>query len=284
MNHFWLILFSDDDLREAAGLKYISHMGDDQPYWYLWYTGRSGVYELELCGAQAIYNYDWVGEFVIKYYPCKDEQHYEGLSVLEKICRESEIFQTSPSAGGGCPCHSLSRNYDDHLFADLAEVTGAPSYIRRSILPADFFYAGHLYIAFKEAVGSIIRLKTQTSWQVLITKDHAIKDEKGQSIVFFSKGVVDRNYAGFDISDFIYQKIVKSWFLFHQYRIHRARLWKGKGFRFLNDGQGVTKDASHNIERIILQTEMTYRPEEVMAFLPDSDFQEMHLENKIKEV
>ena len=37
MNHFWLVLFSEDNLRQAAGLRYISHMGDNS------HTGISGT-------------------------------------------------------------------------------------------------------------------------------------------------------------------------------------------------------------------------------------------------
>jgi hypothetical protein len=284
MNHFWLVIFSEQTLRQEAGLRYISHMGDDQPYWYLWYAARTGVYELELCGAQSVDGYDWLAEFIIKYYPGMDELWFNGLSFLEKICRESEVFQTPPSTGGGCCCHSISTSHEEHRFADLEDNTGAPSYAHRAILPADFFYAGHLSIAFKESIGSVIRLKTQSSWQVVITKDHAIKDETGHSMAFFSKGVVDRNYPGYDISHFIYQGIVKSWSLFHQYRVHRQKLWKGEGSRFLSDGQEVQKEPSRQIERIIAQTELTYGTEEVMAFVPDSDLQEMHLENPGKEV
>jgi hypothetical protein len=284
MNHFWLVIFSEKTLRKEAGLRYISHMGDDQPYWYLWHEARAGVYELALRGAQSVDGYDWLAEFVIKYYPVRDETWYEGLSLLEKVCRESEVFQTLPSTGGGCSCHSISNSHEEHRFADIADSTGAPPYVHRAVLPADFFYAGHFYIAFKDSIGSVIRLKTQTSWQVVVTKDHAIKDETGHSIAFFSKGFVDRNYPGYDISHFLYQGIVKSWSLFHQYRIHRQKLWKGEGSRFLSDGQEVRKEPSRHIQRIIAQTELSYGSEEVMAFVPDSDLHEMHLENPGKEV
>jgi len=279
MNHFWLVLFSEDALRQAAGLKYISHMIDDRPYWYLWHAAHTGVYELDLLGAQAIDGYDWLAEFVIKYYPDKDEPWHEGLSFLEKQCRASDVFQTPPSAGGGCPCHSLSHNHEEHRFADLAESTGAPSYACRSIMPADFFYTGHLYIAFKDTVGSIIRLKTQTSWQVAITKKHSIRNGDGQALTFFKKGAVDRNYPGFAISNFIYQALVRSWGSFHQYGVHREQIWRGEGVRILNDGKDIKTEPSRNIERIIAQTELVCREGDVLALVPDGDLEGMHLEN-----
>jgi hypothetical protein len=283
MNHFWLVLFSEDNLRETAGLRYISHVGDDQPYWYLWHTRCAGVYQLELRGAQAVQDYDWLAEFAIKYYPEKDEPWYEGLSFVEKICRESEIFQTQASAGGGCACHGLSQNHKEHRFADLSVSTGAPSYVYRAIIPDNFFYTGHLYIAFKNTIGSIIRLNTQTSWQVAVTKNHTIRNGEGQPLTSFRKGAVDRDYPGFAISHFIYEGLVKSWANFHQYVVHHERLWKGVGLRFLNDGRGVKTVPYQNIERIIIQTELAYRPEKVPTLVFD-DMEGMYLENQIKEV
>jgi len=279
MNHFWLVLFSEDALRQAAGLKYISHMIGDRPYWYLWYAAHAGVYELDLFGAQAINGYDWLAEFVIKYYPDKSEPWYEGLSFLEKRCRTSDVFQTPPSAGGGCPCHSFSHNHEEHRFTDLAESTGAPPYARRGIIPPDLFYAGHLYIAFKETVGSIVRIKTQTNWQVTITKDHTISGGEGEPLNFFKEGTVDRNYPGFAISNFIYQGLVKSWSSFHQYAVNREQIWRGEGVRFLNDGKDIKTEPSHDIERIIVQTELVYREEDVLTLVPDGDLKGMHLEN-----
>ncbi len=279
MNHFWLVLFSEDALRQAAGLKYISHMIDVRPYWYLWHAAHTGVYELDLLGAQAIDGYDWLAEFVIKYYPRKDEPWYEGLSFLEKHCRASDVFQTSPSAGGGCPCHSLSLNHEENRFTDLTEGTGVPSYDCRDIIPPDFFYAGHLYIAFKDTVGSVIRLKTQTNWQVTITKDHTISGGEGERLNFFRIGTIDRNYPGFAISNSIYQGLVKSWSSFHQYEVNREQLWRGEGVRFLNDWSYIKTEPSRNIERIIAQTELVRREEDVLALVPDSDLEGMHLEN-----
>ena len=279
MNHFWLILFSEDALRQAAGLKYISYMIDERPYWYLWHAAHTGVYELDLLGVQAIDGYDWLAEFVIKYYPDRDEPWYEGLSFLEKRCRASDVFQSPPSAGGGCSCHSLSHNHEEHRFADLAESTGAPTYACRNIIPPDFFYAGHLYIAFKDGVGSIIRIKTQTNWQVTITEDHTIRDAEGEPLNFFKKGAIDRNYPGFAISNSIYKGLLRSWSSFHHFEVNREQVWRGEGVRFLNDGRDLKTEAYCNIERIIAQTQLAYRPDEVLAFVPDGDMEGMRLEN-----
>ena len=35
LNHFWTLCFADETLRHKLGLKYISQMWDQNPYWYL---------------------------------------------------------------------------------------------------------------------------------------------------------------------------------------------------------------------------------------------------------
>ena len=48
LNHVWLNLLTDERLREEADLRYLSHMWDCYPYWYLWLKKRPGAYRLEL--------------------------------------------------------------------------------------------------------------------------------------------------------------------------------------------------------------------------------------------
>ena len=112
-----------------------------------------------------------------------------------------------------------------------------------------------------------------------ITKNHTIRNGDGQSLTFFEKGALDRNYPGFEISNFIYQRLVKSWSSFYQYEINREYIWKGEGVRFLNDGRDIKTEPSLNIEKVIAQTELVCREEDVLALVPDGDLEGMHLEN-----
>ena len=41
-------LLTDERPREEADLRYLSHMWDCYPYWYLWLKKRPGAYRLEL--------------------------------------------------------------------------------------------------------------------------------------------------------------------------------------------------------------------------------------------
>ena len=106
MNHLWLTLFSTEQLKANAGLKYISHTYDQYSSWYLWLDNSPGVFKLELRGAHEIEGYDWLAEFLIKYYPSESEEAFNKLSILEKICRQGEVFSGHPAEGPtGCSCH-----------------------------------------------------------------------------------------------------------------------------------------------------------------------------------
>ena len=183
LNHVWLNLLADERLREEAELRYLSHMWDCYPYWYLWLKNRAGVYKLELHAAQVSEGYDWLAEFVIKYYPSVDEESFNGLSFLEKICRQSEIFETKPTEGiSGCPCHGQCEEHDKDRFSDLKDGTGVPAIHYADMIPTDFFCAGNLLLAYKAAMGCLFRLKTQSKWRITVIKDFTLKDNEGNLI------------------------------------------------------------------------------------------------------
>jgi hypothetical protein len=229
LNHFWLTIFSEEDFRNQAGLKYISHMWDRFPYWYLWVTERSGVYKLELQETQDIDGYEWLAILNIKYYPQETEAYFNGLAVVEKLCRKSEIFRTHPAQGnGGCPCHSLAAKGEEKKFTDLAQGTDVPSYPDSENIPEDFFYADNLFVAYNTHAGSLIRVKSQTRWQVVMAGDAVIRDNQGVPMARLQEGQVDRDYPGFEISHFLYQRFIQCWVLFQKYKIQRERIWKGK--------------------------------------------------------
>ncbi len=112
-----------------------------------------------------------------------------------------------------------------------------------------------------------------------VTKNHTISGGEGEPLNFFEEGTVDRNYPSFAISNFIYQGLVRSWSSFHQYAVNREQILRGEGVRFLNDGRDIETEPSRNIERIIAQTELVFREEDVLALVPDGDLEGMHLEN-----
>lgn len=282
INHFWFTVLSEDDLKKQSGLKYISHAWNNDPYWYLWFDDRFGVYKMELKDARTIEGYDWQADFSIKYYPNEKESCYLGLSSLEKSYRESEIFHTHPAEGTGCPCHCLGN--EGEKFTDLRHGTGAPAFKYTDMLPVDFFFAGHLFMAYKVGSGSLLRVKSQTRWRIAMTEDCTVVNHKGESLALLKKGDIDRDYAGFEICDFLFRRVVGSWALFNKYSYQQDCVWKGEGVGFLSDGKNLHPFPSSEIQKIIAQSELRQRAEDKMAPLADVDTIGMHNETAGKEV
>jgi len=277
INHCWLVIPSDDRLQDQVGLRYLSHMWDRHPYWYLWWRQCAGVYKLELHQAQPLAGYDWLAEFVIKYYPSEQEACFNGLSPPEQACRQSRAFHTLPADGqGGCPCHGLSSPAGGGKFADLAQGTGAPSFEYYDQIPVDYFYAGHLLVAFHSQRGTLVRVKSQRRWQTLMTADCLLYDDQGKTLATLSAGELARDYPGFDLSYFLYQKFLESWALFHQYPACHELVWQGDGVKFLSDGHHLEAETSREIQVIVAQTELTYRPEDQLPPVGVEDLAHLH--------
>jgi hypothetical protein len=259
MNHMWLTLFSEDRHKKQLGLKYISHTWNRFSSWYLWLEDCRGVYELELQGAQKIEKYDWLAEFVIKYYPSIEEGCYHKLSVLERMCRQSEVFHNHPADGPlGCSCHGGSSETERGRFEDLSRGTGIPSYRYNEVIPPDFFYAGNLVLAFKADSGSLMKLKSQTNWRVTMTQDREVLDSQGNVLATFHKGEVDRDYPGFELCQHFFERFITSWILFHGYTLKEVSVCEGIGARFYSDGTALTKEPAMDIQRIYAQAVLGY--------------------------
>jgi len=271
INHCWLTILSESFLKEKVGLKYISYMNDGNPYWYLWFSDCTGVYKCELLDAQMVEGYDWLAEFSIKYFPRDTEVAFHGLSILEKTLRTGEIFHTHPPEGPqGCPCQSLRDEKSADRFSEFSHDIGVPSYQFNHLIPADFFYAGDMSIAFKKDTGTLFQFKSQTSWRVILTEDYAISNGDSPSITL-KKGEVDRNYPGSMITRFLYEKFVKCWAQFCKYGIQDERTWQGEGIIFKSDGQNLLPESSPDVKKIIARTELRFRMGDHLPSLADED-------------
>jgi len=274
INNCWLAIISDTLLKEQVGLKYISYMDDDNPYWHLWFADCAGVYKCELLGAQTVEGYDWLAELKVKYYPRNTEAAYKGLSMLEKACRAGNMFHIHPPDGvQGCPCHSLPDEHEAKRFSEFSHDIGAPSCKFNNTIPADFFYAGDMSVAFKKDVGILIRFKSQTNWRVILTEDYCISNDNGTPSIMVKKGEVDRDYPGVAITRFLYEKLVRCWTLINKYTSKDEFTWKGEGILFKSDGQTLWPEFSPDIQKIITQAALRSQPEDLLPLLADEDIE-----------
>ncbi len=254
-------------------------MWDDDPYWLLWFQGRPGVYSLELKGAAPLDSYDWGAVFIIKYYPAKTEQDFQGLSTLERLLRESEIFDTFPADGtAGCPCHGHSPKEAAERFKDLVDGCGVPHMQDRADIPQDCFFAGHLSLAHQGNAGTIITAKSQTYWRVRMSEDYSIPGCGGFADILLKKGSIDRDYPGQDITEFLYRRFAKVWKQFYDAPVERESRWVGDGVIFSSDGRTLTGKISRDVRRIVLQTILTFRPGLNLIPPLDDDTQGMFME------
>lgn len=262
INHIWLTILSVEDGAHAVGLKYISHGWDENPYWLLWFHQRQGVYRLEIRQSYVEYGYDWVADFVLKYYPSQTEPAFEGLSFVERLFRDSEAFDGSPSTTtAGCPCSGVFHDHSVTRFEDLkSHGCGVPRKTVISDIPADFFFAGHFSIAYKSNIGALIIAKSQNYWRVNMVRDVQITGEEGSVIAELHKDSVDRNFPGLEITSFLYGRMISA-FQFHFRTVNLVEdRWEGDGILFESDGFSLQPKPSREIRKVLLQAALTTAP------------------------
>jgi len=273
LNHALLTIVGHAELKEQVRLNYVNHMWDhDRPYWYLWYHDCAGVYKMELRRSEISKGYDWIAQFNIKYYPSPTEPSFQGLSTLEKLCRTSDMFDSLPTYGEcDCPCHGVGHAEHEHKLLYYTHTTGTPHVNCNELIPAEFFFAGSMWIAFNSRFGSIARLQSQTSWKTVMQKDLTLHDDNGDVIALLKKGEVDRDYPGFALSHFFYQRVVKSWSLVHHYMFQKESSLETDGLICRSDGYSVIHESSPEVQKITLQAELRCTVHDKLDTFPFED-------------
>ena len=251
INHFWMVCFSNDLVREKLGLKYISQMRDKDPYWYLWFHDFPGVFKFSLLECVADSRWDWRALLRIKYYPHPDESIFHGLSVLEQICRLSEIFQTKPAQWQGgetsCACCGGVHHHEGERFADLREGTGAPLAGLADGIPEDFFLAGQMEIKFLRDKVSEVSWESQDYWRVTMTENYYMGDQDGATMKVLRKGDIDRDFPGWMLTDFVARRFAMGWQEHHGFSRASELLSNEEGLEFSSDGRNLRANPSATI-------------------------------------
>ena len=259
LNHFFINILSQADFKEQTGIRYLSTRWDNYPYWYLWLTEECGVYKLELVDVLEEAGFDWIANFKVKYYPRESEPAFKQLSIFEQTCRTSEAFHTQPSNSGGCPLHSCDHEHHDK-FHDLGHESGVPTLEAQTVIPEDFFYAGTFLLAYKEEVGTVFKLLSQSTWRVIITEDCEVADETCDQVIRLHKGDIDRDYPGRELTEKLLRHFRTGWNLFHHYQFSKDCIRQEPGLEFLFDGTGLKQRRTTDVAEYVSETQMTYSP------------------------
>ena len=252
INHYWMMCFANDAIRNRLGLKYISQMWDSTPYWYLWFEDLPGVFKLSLLECVAETDWDWRALFRVKYYPHPEETAFQGLAVVEQICRMSGLFQTKPAewkdGETGCACHG-GIHHQEGRFAELRDGTGAPSASTAEKIPEDFFLAGQMELRHCSGRCSELSWESQEHWRVQMTENYYITDQEGTSLKVLRKGDVDRDFPGWMLTDFVARRFAIGWQEHHGF-VHVSEVSQEKnGLDFTSDGRTLNASPSVTIRR-----------------------------------
>ena len=250
INHYWMMCFANDAIRNRLGLKYISQMWDSTPYWYLWFEDLPGVFKLSLLECVVETDWDWRALFRVKYYPHPEETAFQGLAVVEQICRMSGLFQTKPAewkdGETGCACHG-GIHHQEGRFAELRDGTGAPLASTAEKIPEDFFLAGQMELRHCSGRCSELSWESQEHWRVQMTENYYITDQEGTSLKVLRKGDVDRDFPGWMLTDFVARRFAIGWQEHHGF-VHVSEVSQEKnGLDLSSDGRTVHASPSSTI-------------------------------------
>jgi|GEM_PF-6420205 len=99
----------DERRRNFTGLCGISQFFHCGEGWYFWLAEKQGVYEIESLSSQKQSNC-WRADFLLKYYPCPEENVFEDFSLLEQFIRIRYPFDQ------GTPTPESRKELDRNLF------------------------------------------------------------------------------------------------------------------------------------------------------------------------
>ena len=251
LNHYLTLCFADEAKKARLGLKYISQMRDEFPYWYLWFNDFPGAFKLSMLACNSLLSWDWHALFRIKYYPHPLESNFQGLSVLEQVCRMSEVFDTRPAhweeGESGCVCHGGTHHHGVR-FPDLKEGTGVPNIQRAVEIPEEFFLAGQMELFHHEGFASEVIWESQDSWQVEMTDNYYMRDQNGATLKVLRRGDIDRDFPGWMLTDFLAQRFAVGWQEHCGYTRMDDQSEEKEGVVFTSDGQVVNAITSPTIK------------------------------------
>ena len=198
LNELFKKVFQNDAARRYFGFSQISQLTteDGLPHWYLWFSEKKGAYSLTIHGGNvASDGIDLPGHqtsntivvgapVLIRYFPDIDEETFESLSCYEQIARMGPSFDS----------------------------TGTPSFEGGRTLHESYFVAGFMdVIIYQPDAGVDFYCSAPSTWRDYRLDGLALTDQNGDVHEVLSPGDMDRDYPGWDLSFFFFDKIINAY-------------------------------------------------------------------------
>jgi len=191
-------VFQNDAARRHFGFSQISQLTTDEglPHWYLWFSDTKGAYSLTIHEGHTAVNGNDLSDLqtrdpmvlgapvLIRYFPDIDEETFESLSCYEQIARMGSSFDS----------------------------TGTPSYEGGRTLHENYFVVGFMDVAvYQLASGVDFFCSAPSTWRDYRRDGLTLTDQNGDAHEVLSPGDIDRDYPGWDLSFFLFDKIINSY-------------------------------------------------------------------------
>lgn len=200
LNELFQTVFLNESARCHFGFSKISQINASggRPQWYLWFSEKKGAYSLtiqedpfdsneeRLPGGEVKAENNLDPYILIRYYPDMEEDVFDSLSCFEQIARLGSLFDTT-----GTPTFEGGRALHENLFV----VGRMDIVIHSSKSDVDFYCAA------------------PDRWRDYRVDGLTLMDDNGEFRPVLSPGDLDRDLPGWDLSFFIYDKIISTFCL-----------------------------------------------------------------------
>ena len=220
----FILLSLNEQACDRIGFTKISAVIGKTPAWYLWTKDRKGAYYLQLAstepaeakseGIRSSRNKRvvWVAsDFILRYYPSPEEPIFEEYAFVEKQVRTSPCFDR----------------------------TGAPFFDQQSSFHKALFVIGTLHLAFdREFNFARLGVSSQDRWTEILKGGAVVKTDYRRTIEVLPEGSVIRNVPGWELSWFLFDKLLLSFCYVHKCCPIALRLSKSPGVVYHIDTEG----------------------------------------------
>jgi hypothetical protein len=200
LNEIFQNVFQNEGARHHFGFLNISPVTslDGLPHWYLWLEGKKGAYGISVQDdAKNLPVYQGSGCEMgddqvrcpclwIRYFPAVDEAVFDALSCHEQIIR-------------------LGTSFDK---------TGTPSFEGRPILDTGYFSAGRIDMTVHTSTSAVdFFCSAPNRWRIYQVDGLELTDDQGNITPLLPAGALDRDFPGWELSFFLFQKLISAFCL-----------------------------------------------------------------------